>query len=215
MGGLVIEQALVLVNSRPNYKDIKTSTAGVIALGTPHEGTPIAGYAKFLAMVKGNDPGLVKQLEPNETELFNLSHDFAAEYKHLNITCFYEKLDNTYIGGQLKVPIVDQSSAVQLGRDMLYLSANHSGLNKFSGVDDPNFKLVRNVIAGMVDKASERKGTIQSSEGTNIILIAQFSLVSQYLILLLHILSSTASRSPFHGLQATKSAFHRAERRAR
>lgn len=166
MGGLVIEQALVLVNSRPNYKDIKTSTAGFIALGTPHEGTPIAGYATFLATVKRNDPGLVKQLEPKEQELYNLSHDFAAEYKHLSITCFYEKLDDTYLGGQLKVPVVDQSSAVPGGREMLYLSANHSGLNKFLGVDDPNFKLVRDVIAGMVEKASEHKGTIPSSEGT-------------------------------------------------
>lgn len=179
MGGLVIEQALVLVNSRPSYKDIKTSTAGVIVMGTPHEGTPIAGYAKFLAMVKGNDPGLVKQLEPKEKELFNLSHDFAAEYKHLSITCFYEKLDNTYIGGQLKVPVVDQSSAVQVGSEMLYLSANHSGLNKFAGVDDPNFKLVRDVIVGMVETASERKGTIQSSEGTIIIFIAHFSPMSR------------------------------------
>lgn len=167
MGGLVIEQALVLANSRPNYRNIKTSTVGVITLGTPHEGTPIAGYAKFLAMVKGNDPGLVKQLEPKEKELYNLSHDFTAEYKHLSITCFYEKLDNTYIGGQLSFPVVDQDSAVQVGREMLYLSANHSGLNKFSGVEDPNFKLVRDVIAGMVDEASERGGTIQSSEGTH------------------------------------------------
>ena len=213
MGGLVIEQALVLANSRPTYRNTKTSTVGVITLGTPHEGTPIAGYTKFLAMVKRNDPGLVKQLAPKEKELYNLSHDFAAEYKHLSITCFYEKLDNAYIGGQLKVPVVDQNSAVQVGREMMYLSANHSGLNKFSGVEDPNFKLVRDVIAAMVDKASERGDTNQHPEGTlspslslsllSSPLIAQPSVVSQCMYQFSYIHSSTASESPIHGLQAT------------
>ena len=158
MGGLVIQQALVLANNRPDYEDIKISTAGVVFLGTPHAGIDIAGYAKFLAVVKGNDPTLLKQLEPNKQELYNLSHDFAAGYKHLSITCFYEKLNQAYVGGHLQVPVVDQRSAVQVGREMIYLLADHSGLNKFSGVDDPNFKLVREVIAGMVDKASKREG---------------------------------------------------------
>lgn len=33
---------------------------------------------------------------------------------------------------------------------MMYLNTDHSGLNKFSGYDDPNFKLVRSVIEKMV-----------------------------------------------------------------
>lgn len=164
MGGLVIQQALVLANNRPDYEDIRISTAGVIFLGTPHTGTDIAGYAKFLAVVKWNDPTLLKQLEPNNQELYELSHDFAAGYKHLSITCFYEKMDQSYVGGYLQVPVVDQRSAVQVGREMIYLLASHSGLNKFSGVDDPNFKLVRDAITGMVNKASEREGMSYFSE---------------------------------------------------
>ena len=158
MGGLVIQQALVHANNRPEFEDIKISTAGIVFLGTPHEGSTIAEYAKYLAVVKGNDPHLLKQLEPKEEQLYDLSHDFAAGYKHLSIICFYEKLDKAYLGGLLEVPVVDKRSAVHVGRGMMYLLADHSGLNKFSGVDDPNFKSVRAVIAGMVDKASEREG---------------------------------------------------------
>jgi hypothetical protein len=37
---------------------------------------------------------------------------------------------------------------------MMYLLADHSGLNKFSGHDDPNFKLVYPVIIEMAKNAS-------------------------------------------------------------
>lgn len=161
MGGLLVKQALVLANNRPDCEDIRFSTAGVLFLGTPHEGATIAGYAIFLAMVKGNDPSLVEQLAPKSEQLYDLAQDFAAGYKHLSITCFYEKLDNTYLEGYLRVPIVDQRSATQFGREMIYLISDHSGLNKYSGFDDPKFKLVCDVIVRM---ATARK---QSSRGWN------------------------------------------------
>ena len=149
MGGLVIKQALVLAKTRDDYEDIRVSTAGVIFLGTPHEGVTIAEYAGYLAVVKGNDPFLLKQLVPKSEQLYDLAHDFAASYKYLSITCFYEKLDNTYLQGYVRVPIVDQRSAVQFGKEMMFLISDHSGLNKYSGVDDPNFKLVCDVIVRM------------------------------------------------------------------
>lgn len=160
MGGLVIKQALVHASNRPDCEDIRISTAGVVFLGTPHEGTEVAGWGEYLAMIRGNDRNLMRQLEPKATELYDLSHDFACGYKHLGIVCFYEKLDNAYFGGKLRVPIVDQRSAVQVGEGMMYLVADNSGLNKFSGDEDPNFKLVLNVIVGMVDKATARKGIV-------------------------------------------------------
>jgi hypothetical protein len=44
---------------------------------------------------------------------------------------------------------------VREGKDMMYLLADHSGLNKFSGHDDPNFKLVWPVVVEMTKNASE------------------------------------------------------------
>ena len=160
MGGLVVKQALVLASNRSDCEDIRSSTTGVVFLGTPHEGTTTAHWAKFLAMIKKNDSKLLEQLQPNEKMLYDLSHDFASGYKHLSTVCFYEKLSNNYVGGTLDLTIVDQRSSVQVGKDMIYLTEGHSGLNKFSGVDDPNFKLVRDVVVGMV-KASKREGIKQ------------------------------------------------------
>ena len=160
MGGLVVKQALVLASNRSDCEDIGSSTTGVVFLGTPHEGTTIAQWASFLAMIKGNDSKLLEQLQPKAEMLFELSHDFASGYKQLSTVCFYEKLSNTYAGGTLNRTIVDQRSAVQVGKAMEYLITDHSGLNKFSGVDEPNFKLVRDAVVGMV-KGSKREGTGQ------------------------------------------------------
>ena len=160
MGGLVVKQALVLASNRSDCEDIRSSTTGVVFLGTPHEGTTIAQWASFLAIVKGNDSKLLEQLQPNAEMLYDLSHDFASGYQHLKTVSFYEKLGNTYVGGMLDLTIVDQRSSVQRGKDMMYLIKDHSGLNKFSGIEDPEFKLVRDVVVGMV-KESKREGTNQ------------------------------------------------------
>ncbi len=116
MGGLVIKQALVLAKSRDDYEDIRISTAGVIFLGTPHEGVTIAEYAGYLAVVKRNDPSLLEQLVPKSEQLYHLAHDFAASYKYLSVTCFYEKLDNTYLEGYIRVPLLINAQRSNLER---------------------------------------------------------------------------------------------------
>ena len=207
MGGLVVKQALVLASNRSDCEDIRSSTTGVVFLGTPHEGTTIAQWASFLAIIKGNDSKLLEQLQPKTEMLYDLSHDFASGYQHLKPVSFYEKLGHTYAGGTLDLTIVDQRSAVQVGKVMVYLMTDHSGLNKFFGFDDPNFKLVRDAVVGMV-KDSRREGTNQD---WNELLLCDLTLVSA----LICRFSPTQPMLPLYGLQATKSALHRAEGRAR
>jgi hypothetical protein len=47
--------------------------------------------------------------------------------------------------------IVSQQSATHLGKRMIPLDTDHSGLNKFSGKDDENFELVLPEIRRMVE----------------------------------------------------------------
>ncbi|MCJ1347810.1 hypothetical protein MMC31_006039 [Peltigera leucophlebia] len=66
-------------------------------------------------------------------------------------------MQNRYLGGHTKVQIVEKHSAVREGSDMMYLGTDHSGLNNFSGEDDPNFKnfkMVCSVIEKLVREAS-------------------------------------------------------------
>ena len=81
-----------MASNRPDFEDIKRSTAGIVFLGTPHAGTDVAGYAAFIATLKRNDPSLVKSLKPIDKGLYDLSMDFAAGYKTLKVMCFYEKV---------------------------------------------------------------------------------------------------------------------------
>ena len=65
----------------------------------------MAGYGAFIAMLKHNDSTLLESIKPTSQELWALSIDFAAGYKHLNITCFYEKLPAKYAGGLVQVEV--------------------------------------------------------------------------------------------------------------
>lgn len=59
----------------------------------------MAGYGAFIAMLKQNDSALLESLKPTSQELWALSIDFAAGYKHLNVMCFYEKVPAKFAGG--------------------------------------------------------------------------------------------------------------------
>ncbi|MCJ1349068.1 hypothetical protein MMC31_007304, partial [Peltigera leucophlebia] len=95
--------ALVLASNRPEFQNIKFFTAGIVFLGTPHGGTDLAGYASFIAKLKGNDSTLVQSLKSSDENLLALSHDFAFGYRDLSIMCFYETMQNRYLGGHTKI----------------------------------------------------------------------------------------------------------------
>lgn len=65
----------------------------------------MANYGAFIAMLKRNDSTLLESLKPTDQELWALSIDFAAGYKHLNVMCFYEKVPAKYAGGLVKVEV--------------------------------------------------------------------------------------------------------------
>lgn len=95
----------MLASNRPEFQNIKSLTAGIIFLGTPHGGTDLAGYASFIARIKGNNSTLVESLKSSDENLLALSHDFAFGYRHLSIMCFYEKVQNSYLGGHTKIQV--------------------------------------------------------------------------------------------------------------
>ena len=95
----------MLASNRPEFQNLKSSTAGIVFLGTPHGGTVLAGYASLIAELKGNDSTLVQSLKSSDENLLALLHDFAFGYRHLSIMCFYEKIQNKYLGGHAKIQV--------------------------------------------------------------------------------------------------------------
>lgn len=76
-----------------DFRDIRLATCGVIFLGTPHQGSPVAEYAEWLTRAIGNDTTLLKTLKKNSPILDWLARDFESSYGEADIVCFYENRD--------------------------------------------------------------------------------------------------------------------------
>ncbi|TVY32007.1 Protein SERAC1 [Lachnellula subtilissima] len=140
LGGLVIQQALILAVLQQDFTDLRLSVAGIIFLGAPFQGSDVAGFGTWLVRLSGSDTTLLDLLKKNSQSLFDLSRDFWGSYSDWDLVCFYESIEAEY--GPIKTQIVSSQSATLLGKRMMFLDTDHSGLNKFSGSDDQNFALV-------------------------------------------------------------------------
>ncbi|GAW21162.1 hypothetical protein ANO14919_106790 [Xylariales sp. No.14919] len=156
------DEALNIADHGDDYADIRLSVAGIIFLGAPFRGSDLAVYGKWIAKVSGRDTTLLRLLQKDNSYLHGLSRDFWASYGNRDVLCFYESKDAEY--GPWKQRIVDVQSASIHGKRMIYMNTDHSGLNKFSGVNDENYMLLLPEIQRMVKSApsaiSGRQGTI-------------------------------------------------------
>ena len=89
-------QALVLADHGNTFRDIRLSTAGIIFLGTPHQGSEAAVYSVWFAQAVGHDKTLLESLRRNSPALHDIARDFEASYSNADIVCFYEDKDASY-----------------------------------------------------------------------------------------------------------------------
>ena len=78
------------------FRDVRLSTAGIIFLGTPHQGSDVAVYGRWLAQAAGHDRGLLDSLVRNGSVLHEIARDFEASYSNADIVCFYENKNASY-----------------------------------------------------------------------------------------------------------------------
>ena len=89
-----------MANHGDIFKDIRMAIAGIIFLGTPHQGSSAAGYGKWLAQALGKDTTLLETLKKNSPTLLEVAQDFEASYSYVDIVCFYEQ-----INGQMGIQV--------------------------------------------------------------------------------------------------------------
>ena len=89
-------QALILTDHGNAFKDIRLSTAGIIFLGTPHQGSDAAAFDTWLAQVAGHDTTLLESLKRNTSCLHAIARDFEASYSDADVVYFYENQDALY-----------------------------------------------------------------------------------------------------------------------
>ena len=93
---LSFAQALVLADHGDTFKIIRLSMAGIIFLGTPHQGSDAAKYGVWLAQVAGGDKTLLESLRRNSPALYDIARDFEASYSDADTVCFYEDKHASY-----------------------------------------------------------------------------------------------------------------------
>ena len=78
------------------YNDIRFSMAGIIFLGTPHQGSEAAKYGLWFARMQGLETRLLESLRRNSDDLHHIARDFEASYADADIVCYYEDKDASY-----------------------------------------------------------------------------------------------------------------------
>ncbi|KAL7924500.1 hypothetical protein ACQKWADRAFT_331432 [Trichoderma austrokoningii] len=150
-GGIVIKEAL---SSDPNdSQKILEDTCGIIFLGTPHLGSPIAGFGATVAYLTGflgSNTGLLLLLRSNGEMLVNLSIAFQEclerKYRELDkrtkIISICEQKP-TYLLNWLYAGMIVPLQSATFGTNFMDVSKvdkDHSGLNKCHNTHDPLYK---------------------------------------------------------------------------
>ncbi|RDW58661.1 hypothetical protein BP6252_13137 [Coleophoma cylindrospora] len=178
-GGLILAEAICRAGQEGNpYRHVMLATVGAIFLATPFSGSTAVSQAKWFITVKGilgaqSSDQLIRDLEARHDFVLQRVHKFAeianADSVRLPIRCFFE-MKNTVLLRNLLSPfladmfskfsshtykiLVAESSACLPGFPRQGLHTTHSGMNKFSGPEDPNYKLVKDSIKNLVQGAS-------------------------------------------------------------
>ncbi|KAI0852003.1 hypothetical protein F5Y00DRAFT_274251 [Daldinia vernicosa] len=137
-GGILVKYAIHSAHSDSRFGDISRDTAGILFLGTPHQGSTVSWIGEILArltILSGSDTTLLKLLSHGSSALLDLKRDFSAavtsiiNQKPLLVYSFYETLPTFRYGVSLGVIVGPQSATLDIGKH-IPVNTDHSGLNK-------------------------------------------------------------------------------------
>ncbi|KAK4061460.1 hypothetical protein Trihar35433_9787 [Trichoderma harzianum] len=173
-GGIVIKEAL---SSNPeDSQRILEDTCGIIFLGTPHLGSPVAGFGATLAYLTGflgSNTGLLLLLRSNGEMLVNLSVAFQGclkrKYDNLdkatNIVSICEQKP-TYLLNWLYAGLIVPLASATFGTNFMEIfrvDKDHSGLNKCLNSEDPLYKVLTTQLHKIRPTAPPKVNTLQQA----------------------------------------------------
>ncbi|OTA99070.1 hypothetical protein M426DRAFT_95973 [Hypoxylon sp. CI-4A] len=142
-GGIIIKKALC---ESGDSGDIPINTRGIIFLGTPHQGSSASRWGAAVASLTGflgSDRTLLLSLQSHSSYLSDLEDSFRGwvlpKSPHIKVISFHESKP-TYMFGWLSIGhIVNRNEALGYAGKSDSIDKDHSGMNKFSGHDDPQY----------------------------------------------------------------------------
>lgn len=124
LGGILVKQILydAVTKSDNKSKSILEQTKGIVFLSTPHAGSGLANFVKYLGKILGPSVS-IQELLSNESKLWNLNKIFSLNniLKSIPIKVYYETEEtylNKWIGYRIWAPrwlVVNRASATPSG----------------------------------------------------------------------------------------------------
>lgn len=135
MGGLIVKSIITqaLKHSDERVRNIGSNTRGIMFLGTPHRGTPVAKLKQHTQMLLSPTVE-VREMEENAKSLLELHSDFVNRIKDfksgVEIVSIAEGLPTILTSFKLSYHVVTEDSAkIELG-DFYRLYDDHLGICK-------------------------------------------------------------------------------------
>ncbi|KAK3897542.1 hypothetical protein C8A05DRAFT_38902 [Staphylotrichum tortipilum] len=156
MGGLVAKKAYIIGKADEHYRHIMAQARGMLFLGTPQRGSDLAGtLGGILSTLFVNKGQYIKELDSMALSLRDINQQFPSVCGGLQLASLYETKETPLATPLMKKMIVDNNSAVlgYPGEFRAPLDADHHGMSKFKGAEDPNYIQVRNVLCMLVEAA--------------------------------------------------------------
>lgn len=154
MGGLVIKKAYMLARQGAAYKDLAERVHTICFLATPHRGSDSAKLLNNILHFAYSSRAYVADLERGSGAVQSINDEFRNYSADVDLWSFYETQKLKI--GILSTLIVDPDSATLGYREekQIPMNADHRSICKFETPTDPNYVVIRNALASMVQTTS-------------------------------------------------------------
>ncbi|KAI1460975.1 hypothetical protein F4805DRAFT_351509 [Annulohypoxylon moriforme] len=168
-GGILVKYAIQKAYDDSNLGDISSNIAGMIFLGTPHQGSSVSWFGEILVRLtalSGSDATLLKLMRYHSQALLELKRNFSGVLTRMmnekqldTIYSFFETKFTYRFGIPLGVIVDDHSATLDVG-NLWKIDTDHSGLNKCKTNNDEPYQSIRSAIMGIQSKLENQKERI-------------------------------------------------------
>ena len=147
----MIKRVYILAKQTAEFSSIASRVRAMLFLATPHRG---ADFAQILTKILNISPGprpFVLDLHRNSLATQSINDEFPHHSKDLKLFSFYETLPTSLLVGKGLVVNKDLATLGYSNERTAYLSADHHGVCKYATKRDPNYLIVRNALASIID----------------------------------------------------------------
>ncbi|KAF6235862.1 hypothetical protein HO173_006058 [Letharia columbiana] len=153
MGGLVIKKAYMLARQGAAYKDLAERVHTICFLATPHRGSDSAKLLNNILHFAYSSRAYVADLERGSGAVQSINDEFRNYSADVNLWSFYETQKLKI--GVLSTLIVDPTATLGYREEkQIPMNADHRSICKFETPTDPNYVVIRNALASMVQTTS-------------------------------------------------------------